>query len=402
MTSILFVDDEPKILRGLERLLSDLSDEWDMAFAESGHEALSLLEQRPFDVVVSDMRMPGMDGAALLQEVMKRCPNTVRIVLSGHSDRELILRSVVAAHQYLAKPCDREQLCSVVARATALRRILTDDALRSIVSSMTTVPCQPQLYVDVCAELGRPDGSIKTVGEIISKDVAMTAKVLQIVNSAFFGLPRHVTDPAHAASLLGLDTFKALILSAHIFTALRASVRGLSINALWKHCIETGTLARRIASAENCDTHACDHAMMAGLLHDAGKLVLAVNYPERYEAMLDAAATGTMTPLEAERAQFGTTHAEVGAYLFGLWGLPDPIVEAVAFHHRPADCAATTFTPLAAVHVADALEHQRRGATEPGAVSRLDTAYLTRLGLHARLSTWRELSHARVQIGAPA
>ena len=397
---ILFVDDEPKVLRGLQRMLYSKEDEWEMAFAESGQEALDLLAEQPFDVIVSDMRMPGMDGAQLLNEVLRRYPQIVRIVLSGHSERELVLRSVGATHQYLAKPCDPERLQRVVARACALRELLADESFRSIVSQMNTIPSLPQLYIDVMQELQAPEGSIKKVGEIISRDVGMTAKVLQIVNSAFFGLPRHVSDPSHAASLLGLDTLKALILSAHVFSQLNeASAKGLCFDTLWNHSIATGTLAKRIASAENCEVQVCDHTLIAGLLHDTGKLLLAVNLPDRYRKMWSLSEKGTMTSLDAERQVFGTTHAEVGAYLFGLWGLPAPIVEAVAFHHCPDRCVATTFTPLTAVHVADALEHEQDGAGKPSEAPQLATEYLARLGLLERVSTWQELCLASVGEG---
>jgi len=398
---ILFVDDEPKVLRGLQRMLCNLEDEWEMAFAESGQEALDLLAEHPFDVVVSDMRMPVMDGAQLLNEVMRRHPQIVRIVLSGHSERELVLRSVGATHQYLAKPCDPERLHSVVAQACALRELLADESFRSLVSQMNTIPSLPQLYLDIMQELEDPDGSIKKVGRIIARDVGMTAKVLQIVNSAFFGLPRHVSDPSHAASLLGLDTLKALILTAHVFSHLdKADAKGLCFDTLWNHSIATGSLAKRIASAENCETQVCDHALMAGLLHDTGKLVLAANLPDRYHEVLSLSEKGTMTSLDAERQVFGTTHAEVGAYLFGLWGLPEPIMEAVLFHHSPDRCMATTFTPLTAVHVANVIEHERDDAGKQHETPQLATEYLARLGLLERVSAWQELCLASVGEGA--
>lgn len=389
MISILFVDDEPKVLRGIERMFFDRTDEWDMAFAQSGVEALDLLGRRDFDVVVSDMRMPEMDGAQLLHTVMQRYPHIVRIVLSGHSDRELVVRSVGETHQYLAKPCDPDRLQAIVTRACALREYMANDNLRNIISRITTIPSPPDLYLQVLEEIRDRDGSIRKVGELISRDVGMTAKILQIVNSAFFGLPRHIADPAQAVNLLGLETLKALILSSHVFAEFKLeSLNAYHLDLLWNHSIATGTLAKRIANEENCSAHTCDHALMAGILHDSGKLILAANLPEDYAAMLERLGRDNLHPLKAEYDTFGTTHAEVGAYLFGLWGLPDPIVEAVAYHHHPSDCVADEFGCLGAVHVANALQTDH-AYPEEQITRRLDRVYLETLGLTDRLAAWK-------------
>lgn len=398
---ILFVDDEPKVLQGLRRMLRPMRNEWDMAFADSGEEALRVLAEAPFDVVVSDMRMPGMDGAQLLTEVMRRYPHIVRIVLSGHSEKECILRSVGPTHQYLAKPCDSAQLKSIIARACALRDLLSDELLRKLVSQMNTIPSLPETYVQIVEALQSEDVSIQKVGEIIARDVGMTAKVLQLVNSAFFGIRRHVSDPAQAATLLGADTLKALVLSVHIFSQLdHARVEGFNLERLWNHSLATGALAKRIAAAEDCSKEARDHALLAGLVHDAGKLIIAANLPERYGPVMELVRTEGLSVWEAERRVLLTTHAEIGAYLFGLWGLPDPIVEAVAYHHCPPECCGDGFTPLTAVHAANALEHEQDEPAPPADAAPLDTAYLERLGLQERVPVWRELAQEVLQEGA--
>ncbi len=391
MIRVLFVDDEPKVLRGLQRMLAGADSDWETEYAPGGREALTLLAQRPFDVVVSDMRMPEMDGAALLNEVMRLYPHIVRIVLSGHSERELILRSIGATHQYLAKPCDATQLRSVITRTTALRRVLADSSLCSLVSQLCKIPSMPQVYRELMAQIQSPNTSLKDLGAIVAQDVGMTAKILQIVNSAFFGVPRHIPDPVQAVCLLGLDVLRALVVSIHIFTELPLDgVDDLDLGNLWNHSTETGAIAKMIASAQGCDREVCDHALMAGLLHDTGKLILAANQTQRYRKALRLAKERAMPPLAAEREVFGTTHAEVGAYLLGLWGLPDPTVEAVAFHHRPAECGAVAVTPLIVVHVADALEHARHGAGDEQSPHGLDTEYLARLGLAERWPVWRD------------
>ena len=388
---VLFVDDEPRVLQGLERLLRPMRNVWDVEFSGSAADALEVLEKEDgaFDVVVSDMRMPGMDGAQLLEQVKRRYPQIVRIVLSGHSERESILRSIGPTHQFMAKPCDADELQQVVARACALRDLLSNGPLRQLVSQLHTIPSLPQTYVDMVEALKSPDASIQEVGKIIAADVGMTAKVLQLVNSAFFGLRRHVSDPSQAATLLGIDILKALVLSVHIFSQLdNAQVDGFSLDSLWTHSVATGALAKKIAEAEEIKGEDRDFALMAGLIHDAGKLVIAANLPERYRDAINLAREQQVPIWQAEREVFSASHAEVGAYLFGLWGLPDPIVEAVAFHHCPADCAHTGLTPLLVVHAANALEHSASGG---GGSAKLDMDYLQAAGREERVPTWRGL-----------
>ena len=215
---ILFVDDEPKVLISIRRMLHSLRKEWDMQFAESGPEALSILAQDPFDVIVTDMRMPGMDGAQLLTEVKQNYPQMVRIVLSGHADKEMIYKSVRPAHQYLSKPCDADLLKLTVSRACTLREMLTQDSLKKVVSEMDSLPSLPSLYAEIMEELRKEDASIQKIGEIISRDLGMTAKILQLVNSAFFGIPRHIENSAQAVNLLGMNIVKALVLTMEVFS----------------------------------------------------------------------------------------------------------------------------------------------------------------------------------------
>jgi len=390
---ILFTDDEPMVLLGLKRMLRSQRDEWEMAFAGSGAEALALLEKGHFEVVVSDMRMPGMDGAEFLTTVMRRYPDVVRIILSGSSEWELIMKSVGPAHQYLNKPCNADELKATIAQACALRTLLADHNLRTLVSRMETLPSLPSLYQRILKALRSPDASCSVVGEIVSQDPAMAAKVLQLVNSAFFGLARPVTKPSQAVSLLGLDTVKSLVLSLNMFAEFdQRRVTELSLDSLWTHCLAVGSLAKRIAHLETDNAKLRDDALLAGLLHDIGKLVLVANLPDAYAEVHRRATAGNVDPLEAERQEFGATHGEVGAYLLGLWALPDPIVEAVAFHHQPSRCLSHGFTPLTAVHAANCLEMSVPCEDPSRIAPAVDRPYLDGLGLTERIDAWQELS----------
>lgn len=392
MRSILFVDDEPNLLEGLQRMLFPLRREWTMAFASSGAQALELLERQHFDVVVTDMRMPGMDGPQLLAEVKKRRPDTLRFVLSGQSESEVVYRSVGEAHQFLSKPCKPALLKECVDKAFALREVLTSDSLKSVVAQIRALPPVPQVYAELCEALKSPECTIADVGRVIETDPAMTAKILQLTNSAFFGLRHHVTTAAQAASLLGLNTIKALVLTTGIFAPLEGSKlpRGFSIDALWRHSIIVGGYAQAICQLEKTSKEVAGDAYTAGLLHDAGKLVIASASPQDYAHVHDYAVVNGVGFTDAEKALLGCTHAEIGAYLLGIWGLPHPIVEAVAYHHRPADCVETGFSPLTAVHVADAVAFARQEQAPGYPVPLTDMAYLQRIALDARLAGWEK------------
>ncbi len=396
---ILFVDDEVGVLDGLRRMLRSMREVWDLRVAASGEEGLARLEAETFDVVVSDMRMPGMDGAEFLTEVKRRHPQIVRIVLSGQSEQGMILKSVLPAHQFLSKPCDPSHLKEAISRVHALRDLLADESLIRVVSQVQTLPSPASLYRSLMEETRAKNVSIGSIAEIVSRDIGMSAKILQMVSSAFLGQARTVLSAGRAVRLIGPDTFKALVHEAGIFSEFVKPPGGFSLEALRKHSVRTAVIARSIAEIEGEDKNGQDGAFTSGVLHDVGKLVLAANAPgpER-EARGPADETGLSAP-QSDEETCRTTHAEVGAYLLGLWGLPDRIVEAVAYHHTPSRCSNPESRLLAAVHVADALAH---GPPNPGAPEStpplgIDTAYLERAGVSDRLPKWRECQWVRVR-----
>jgi HD-like signal output (HDOD) protein len=388
MINILFVDDEPNILSGLQRMLRTMRDEWQMFFANSGAEALDVLAENPIDVVVSDMRMPGMDGAQLLMEIRERHPQVVRIILSGYSEKEMIVRSVHAAHQYLMKPCDPEILRETISRACALRNLLTDENLRRFVSQMRSVPSLPVLYTEVMKELESPEPRMDKIGEIIEQDIGMTVKILQLVNSAFFGLRRTISDVTQAVNYLGFETIKILTLGIGVFSQFEDEKMHSVHTRLWAHSLAVGTTAKLIAQKEL--PSAADDSYTAGLLHAIGEIVLAVNKPEKFAEVQRLMSEENMPRMAAEREVFQTTNAEVGAYLVGLWGLPHQVVEAIAFHNSPSDFQSDTFSPLTAVHVANGFYNNKNllDLTHPENI--FDVPYLQHLGLMEKLPVWQE------------
>jgi HD-like signal output (HDOD) protein len=395
MKRILFVDDEAKVLEGLERMLRPRRREWEMVFATSGAEALRLLEASPFDVIVTDMRMPEMDGAQLLEQVQKRFPSVVRLVLSGYFEMEMAIRAVPVAHQYLAKPCDPEKLRLAIDHACGFTSILTDETARKVVGAIGSLPSVPRTCAALLQALRNPDVPIDEVGRIIEQDVGMSAKVLQLANSAFFGLLQEITTVRAAVSYLGLDVLNHLVLSAEIFRTFhpRQDIAGFSIEQFQEHSRRAAAIAARLPAPKKT----ISAAVVAALLHDTGKLVLAVRLPQKFELALQATRQRACPFHEVEHEVIGTGHAEVGAYLLALWGLPLPIVDAVCRHHQPSQAgdAPPGLDVLAITHIADGLawelELKTPDAPTPDS-SLLDLEYLTALGVASELPGWRELA----------
>ena len=250
---------------------------------------------------------------------------------------------------------------------------------------------------------------------MIAQDPGMTAKMLQLVNSAFFGMRQKLTDPTEAVMQLGLETVKSLVLGLHVFSQLEtAKSADFSAEKLWHHSLATATTARRIAQLHRFRLHSgeqelangatapqfaplecggkgtVEESFTAGLLHDIGRLVLVANLPEQYLEACDRAKAEGMTLVEAERAVFGASHAEVGGYLLGLWGLPISLVEAAVFHHYPGKCQVKAFTPLTAVHVANVLVQEDAATGNSFPPPEMDRDYLTEIGAWNRIPGWRE------------
>lgn len=387
MMKILFVDDERRILHGLRRLLRPLRREWSMTFVDSGQAALDHLEVERAHALITDLRMPGIDGLELLKRVTAEYPDIVRIVLSGQPEMEHFLRTVGPAHQYLAKPCDPDRLRSAVRRSAAVQQVLAEGSLRQIVAGMGSLPSRSDAVQELISELMSPDASVQTVAAIVARDLAMTVKVMQVVNSAFFGLPKQVSDASQAVKLLGIDAVRSLVLSLQVFSAFAGpGSRCVSPDALWNHSSGVGSMARRIAVAERMSTVDTGHALLAGLLHDLGKLILADQFPDEYGAVLDKAKKERQPSFQAELERFGATHAQVGGYLAALWGFPFPVVEALVYHHCPSDGPSDDLDITVLVHVADAFDYDQEGQA-----ARLDTAGLEAFGLIDQLDGWREL-----------
>lgn len=366
MKRVLFVDDAPEMLDGLRSRLHRRRNEWEMVFVHSGVSAVGELERSPFDMIVSDLRMPGVDGTELLQTVSRRWPEVVRIVLSGYIEQDRIAQLVPIAHQYLSKPCEAKRLENVIERCFALNDSLQRPALRALVGRVKKLPMLPQLYTKLRAKLAREDVSTAEVVDVISADPVVAAKVLQVVNSAFFRLARPIGQIERAVTYLGFSAIRDLVLSVEIFGQWpeQGPGRWLDPARLQAHALAVATAAQCVAAVKPL----ADDALLAGLLHDIGHWVLLQECPADLKRAHEVARGEGIAIHRAESKVLGASHAEVGAYLLGIWGLPFPVVEAVAHHHEPDQVKQTELDVLASLAVAQALELGREpGPLEDGA-----------------------------------
>jgi putative nucleotidyltransferase with HDIG domain len=383
---LLFIDDEMMVLDGLRRALHGMRQEWEMNFVGSAAAALQALEQGPYDAVVTDMRMPGTDGAQLLEQVKQTHPDVVRIVLSGQSSREAVFRSIAPAHQFLSKPCDPQELVTRLGQAFAMRDLLSNDRLKTLVSRMQSIPSLPTLYEELTAVLRLDSPSLAQIERIIAKDVGMAAKILQLANSAFIGAGGRVSSLRQAVNLIGIESVRTLVLSIHVFSRCESNSEVAAyLPTLWRHSVTVASLAQRIATAEGCPKAVIEESFTAGLLHDIGKVMFLSEMFDKYRRILGV-DPGSTVALELEL--LGCTHAQLGAYLVSIWGLPVPLVQAVAYHHCPAVAAEMKFSSLAAVHFADAIASTNDTAILNRDIE-MDLNYLDGLGLRQREAIWR-------------
>lgn len=340
MRHVLFVDDQDAVLSGLRRMLYGLRDQWRMTFVTDGATALATLAVDPADVVVADMHMRGMDGATLLGQVQRRWPETVRIILSGYADDGAALRSVPVTHQFLSKPCEPAVLSATIRSACELQQRLSRPELRRLIGGLGALPSAPRSYAEITDALAQPEVCLNTVASIIERDPGCSAKLLQLVNSAFFGLARTVTQVRDAVAYLGITRVRDVVLAAEIagmFQCASPTLIGIT-EAVGAQSAQVAQAAR--ASVPRAYGH---DAFIAGVLHDVGRLALAAAAPEEYtEVLRGQHRYPDLTTAEIQA--FGAGHADVGAYLLRLWGLPFTLIDPVARHHDPD--AATDDNPI--------------------------------------------------------
>jgi len=392
---ILFVDRRRDTFEGLREALRPSGALWQVEYAAGGDEALALIDEAPADVVVADEQLTAMDGVTLLARVRDRHPTTIRMIMSGTARPG---PATIVAHRVLAKPCNVGELGVLIKRSWALHKRTGEAlALRQTMSA-SALPSRPSAYMELNQVLGDPTWQPAQVAAVIERDVALSAKVLQLANSALFGLVSTVSSVRDAVVYLGIDTIRSLALTAEAFGKLAPrSSEGFSLDAFQDHAMLVARLTASIVPAGRAQ----QEAVTAALLHDVGKLVAISDGSSRWSARLAEARTRRQPLYEIELEHDGVSHADVGAYLLSLWGLPDAIVEPVASHHSPASVPGLAFDGVAAVHIANALAHELETGVDDGPPpATIDGGLVERLGLGTRLDLWRQ--RARQLISEPS
>ena len=395
--TVMFVDDEISVLEGLRRSFLSMAGSLDIITCNNPFDALKKVQDRPVDIIISDLRMPGMDGVQLLEEVRRTSPETTRIILSGCSDRDVPFNTAGPAHRHYSKPCSNAKLADAIVRSLAIRKRLRTPELVELVTGIKSVPALPKALMEMMNEIQSPSGSVAGLARIISSDVGLTAQVLKIANSGFFRTATTINDVSHAVRLLGFEAIRALVVLGSVFQAFNNS--GISLEAatrLQERSLSIGLVARRIAVSEAMGQAAAEQAQCAGMLAHIGTLILSCTYGSRVSSIHGEIEKSGASVASVEQKHLGVSHAELGAALLDLWGFPSDVVEAVLFHHEPSVSGATKgVSPMTVVHAAQELVKPRKKRADVG--ERLDMGYLHRIGVADHIETWAEISASTIE-----
>jgi HD-like signal output (HDOD) protein len=364
--TILFVDDETRVLKGIRRSLYPLQQDWDMVFVDSGPAALEAMRQKPPTVIVADMRMPGMNGYELLKTVQQQYPEVVRVMLTGQPDKGMYQEVMSVSHYFLWKPTSFEVFDRLFKHIQELNVIMQNEPLQKLIGSLAAIPSPPEIYFELTDLLEKEYTDSARIAEVINKDMSMAMQVLKLVNSAMFGFEREIDTLEVAITYLGIDTIRILVLAQHLFPkAERERRQALALDSLWDHSLHTARLAYEISQKNTTSQNVNNYAYLAGLLHDIGKLLLATQLSDVYATILQETQESGKPQHEVERERLGVDHSAIGTYLACLWGLPRTIVDAMAFHHAPDPLSTIITSPVTeAVWHANRISHGNYAQSE--------------------------------------
>ncbi len=393
MKKILFVDDEPAILDGLQDSLRKHRRRWDMTFACGGDAAITELSSKQYDVVVSDVRMPGVGGIDVLTYAKDHHPEAIRIALTGFADEDSTIKLTELAQRYLTKPCSVEDLDEAISRDSGLIEAFDNPIVQELAGSAGRLPASENVQLKILDSLNSGEGSIDDIASIIEADVALTAKILQLANSSFFRRQTSVVSARHAVTHLGVDVIRSLVLADQLFERSKdiPPMDYFDVGAMRKHSFLCSSIAKEIAP----DPETASVAMTAGLLHDVGKIIIALEKPESIASLLNVSegAPFVWASPDVEREILGCTHAEVGGYFLNVWGVPTSVVEAVTFHETPAAVYSQNFDCVGVVHVSNYLAHWCASKGDSQDVEKkLDREFLETLSLTGMEERWKEIA----------
>lgn len=395
LQNILFVDDNENIINGIKRMLRRERDKWNLFYARSGPEALDIMAQTRIDLIVTDMMMPEMQGDELLKKVALQYPSTVRIILSGYANEDALKNAINVSHQYLSKPCSSELLKETISQVFKIQSCIYNPLIIFSVGDINQLPSLPNIYQELKQEINNENSTSRSIADIFSHDIALSAKLLQLVNSPFFGLNRKISNLVEAVNLLGITQLSNLVLNTFIQESFPAvnSKHHIFLDYISSNSIRTADLAKRISLSENQTEDRPDQAYLGALLHNMGLLIFISKLPEKFDILISEIEQSDTNVTELEQQIFGFTHAEAGAYVLGLWKIPPRIIESILLQTHPDEVDYNGVNALTAVHVAAALlKPPSTHAWERLFDMELDTHYLERIGKLDQLSHWEKLA----------
>ena len=358
--TILLVDDEPKVINGLERNLSIIEDGWDINVAYSGKDALELLEDEPVDIIVSDLRMPEMDGAQFLERAKSQNPQSIRFILSGYADQDLMLKATGVAHRYLTKPCDSQELIDAIRQVYETRNLMANDKIVRYVNDTGELHADNKPLQQILDLTNDPESDLDEVAKLIESQPTVHASILHVANTAFFGAGGQVETVNEAMQTLGLEFVRSLAILELSKSRLELPPQLMTLaETVLNHCVETSQFAHQMKPLlENANM--LQTLSSLSLLHDLGKLVFLINEKEDYAALWEQSAAQKIPLWKLEQEAYGCDHAGIGAYLFDLWGLPEALIRGVAWHHKPLKVVNENFCPVSLLHMANYGAHAIR------------------------------------------
>ncbi|MEM9202263.1 MAG: HDOD domain-containing protein [Actinomycetota bacterium] len=331
LPTVLFVDDEPGVLDGLKLSVRPLRNELSFCFAGGMAEALEIFAERPIDVLVSDIRMRGGHGDELLRAVRDQYPTTVRYVLSGEAESDMVMRAMLIAHRWLSKPCSREDLTAALRSAVRYRNVVAGPNLAVHVAGADALPALPDRYWQITELLSSETSNAGQIAEVAEGDPVMAAKLLQLANSAAAGRGE-VKDVKGAVARIGLAAVGRLLLSIEVLRPFENPdpIPGFPVDEMQTFGERVGVMASKLALPEYLTT-----ARIGGLLTHLGLLIEASVVPDLLREAYDLADRRGMQIKDAQIELDGVSHPALAGHLMSIWGLPTDLVIAVFDSYMP-------------------------------------------------------------------
>ena len=388
---ILFLDSNRDNLNSIQAYFKNMSQAFCLYFVDDINDAYDILDSHEIEVLVSSLNIDDFDGIGFFVGIKHRYPEVIRILLADPIDKNLSYKLIEVAHQYIRKPVNKEKLKLILFEALSFKDIMTDETVLEIINDMDRIPSLPTIYSKIVEKLWANDSSIDELADLISQDIGMSSKILQLVNSAFLGMPKTISSIREAVSYMGLNSIRTLVLMINVFSSAdKKLLKTMKLEGIWGHSFMVADYAQKIATDYGLCKECCETCFTAGLLHSTGRVVMALNFPEKYRQVAEHLHAGdnSQTISDVEREYFGADHCEIGGYLLGIWGVPHSITNAVLYHNQPSSTYNEAVNPLIAVHIANVFAHNQVDSLYQAPV-KLDQVIVDELELADKIKRWQ-------------